>query len=209
MTTSPLFAAAGYLEAVWRELDHLAIAIPEALRPFGVNAESPRSERHTDDYSSRRLAYFYTLWGIVPRQRISSDVVLYLDLHRGELDQRSLWPLAQTPLLVVAYAARDGWDLSQLEFDIDGRFVDDDAQDQLRPYPESDGRLIVWEGSGPEDAPLLRRDWLFGVPVESLTDPGAVDRELIQPLVGLLKRGLSPREAFHEAQTTVVWPLQL
>lgn len=55
---------------------------------------------------------------------------------------------------------------------------------------------------------LLRRDWLFGMPVEGLTDPDVVDRELIQPLIGLLKRGLSPREAFHEARTTVVWPDQ-
>jgi hypothetical protein len=202
--TDPIFSAALYMDRVWREVQHLCESIEEGLEREGFGLTYCRDYSHKDEPGGHRMASEYRLRRVYPRQKSDAQLILYFDLART--GPATSWPASHSALLLVAYEARydNGWALDTLAFRTDGTFENSEARASLIPHPDSGNRLLWWD-DGDENSPWSRRSWLFGLELSRLDGPEAVDKEVLTPFVGLMKRNLSPLEAFANSNA-VSWP---
>ena len=185
MTDCPIFAAAAFMDRVWREIDHLCAAIVDGLERAGIAADYLKVEVHQDDWAEQRLAYEYALRRVYKHQRTPAQLLLYFDLARP--GQASDWPGSEAAILMIAYETRleNGWTLEQLTFGNDGSFVDPLTRTASSLEASSGFKLLVWEG-GEEDA-WARRAWAFGIRLSHLAGPDDVEQQVTAPLLSLIQ----------------------
>lgn len=200
---NPIFAAAGYMERVWHEIDQLADAIVENLDRENIKAIYQRHDSANEDHTARRSLYDYKLRKAYTNQKSDAQIALYFDLHRD--GQPTSWPPSQEALLIVGYdkSFDNGWAFDHLGFYTDGTLRDPDARSSVFPLAESGNRLLVWDQDD-ANAPWHRRCWAFALPLRELTDPDEVEKQITSPFVALLK-GKGLRETFLSSKA-IEWP---
>lgn len=125
------------------------------------------------------------------------------DLHRDKTEEAT-WPHAEESLLVVGFYPEKGerWENNELIVTGDGRLSDADAWAECGGNSHANRQLLEW-GENKKSVPWSQRGWVFAVPMQTLTDTDALDREVIHPIVALLK-GSTPSDAL-KGTSAVRW----
>lgn len=179
MNADTIFAAFHTVEAVWSEIDRLSDAVIDAFAP---DLTITYDQIETDVVSpNSRYGYHYQVAGVAPRQRSPGQLLLAFDLARPEA--QSAWAMSHTALLTVAYAPNyaDGWTLPNVLLGMDGRPAPAIAAACSSYF---DGRLLWWNDTAQSWA---RSSWLFSVPLLAIDGPTAARREIVAPVLTLLR----------------------
>ncbi|MGA0601525.1 hypothetical protein ACO2Q3_12550 [Caulobacter sp. KR2-114] len=200
MIDCPIFVAAGLMTKVWAEGEHLRQAAITGLRRAGLEAVYRQEVMRSDALS---YGYECELKGVYARQNRPAHLLLGFDLFRtGAVEG---WPAGNAALLLVGYGpkASDPWDMDDLVFGSDGRLTDPDYRASLTPMAAFGTRLLAFESEA--SLPMARRSWLYAVPLGRISGPVEVDRNIVEPLMGLLARdGVRPGPLL--ASSAIEWP---
>lgn len=192
MTGDAIFNAYMAAETVGDEINRLVMAVPDAFAPQ-LRLSLKMDEGLDGDWNAAHLGYHFLIKGAVPRQRVAGQLLLAFDLCRPE--ESSTWPYGRSALLTCAYAPRyeaEGWSLTDILIGMDGRLTAKETAERFRRH--ADARLLEWE-SRAED--WNRRSWLYTVPLLKIDDRGALQREIVKPVVALLCEGKAPETALE------------
>lgn len=206
MSECPIFLAAQFMETTWREIDRLAEFVRDGLSAEGFEIEFDDRYSHDDDSSENRRAHCYKLRRVYKHQKRPAELMLYFDLARS--GESSGWKHGYSALLVVAYSTlfEYGWDVGQLAFEANGAFEDEDSRAKLRPSKQSGNRFQIWsESPSDKGKPWCKRDWAFAVELTRLGGPDEAYREVVRPLVALLRNGGMPETIFADT-SAIQWP---
>lgn len=205
MSECPIFVAAGLIESVWREVEHLREAIVSGLEREGVKTAFDEHQERAEDWTSC-YAYAYELGAVYRHQRRPAHLLLGFDFYRD--GPVSDWPPGSAALLIVGYApsAADPWLIDDLAFDTRGRLRDPKYAADLRPVSAAGRRLLGFEE---EEGNLhfAKRSWLFALALSRLSGPSEVARSVIAPITGLLRRD-GPDFGPLCASDAVEWPFE-
>lgn len=204
MSECAIFFAAGLMERVWHEIEHLCEAAWDGLERSGLGLSyADHLERSPSGFSAT-YGYTYKVTGAFRGQKKPAHLMLAFDLCRP--GPPTDWPPGSAALLLVGYgpSADDPWDLDMLAFGTDGLLKDPDVRADLIPTPGTDGRLLSYpDGEG--DKVWSRRSWLFAVPFSALSGPAEVDQNVVRPVAGLMARE-KPSVAPLLESGAIQWP---
>lgn len=184
MTECAIFVAAGLIEATWHEVDRLCESVVEGLRGRGLQ----KSSEYDEDGDGTSYARVFGIRRAKKPQGAPAQLLLGFDLYRS--GEQSTWEPGTAAMLLIAYAPSlaNGWEFEDLKFSRDGMFTDVEVSAKLRPVGNSEGRLLIWNGDG-AGGQYGRLNWLYGVPLQGLPNPEAVERNLVAPIASLLEGG--------------------
>lgn len=205
MTSCAIFSAASYIEAVCKEIDHLADQTKGVFAELGWDPVYDHDFVVEDTQSDLRYARRYLLSRAYRNQRKPAELVLHFDLFRPPSE--GVWDGAKTALLIVGYSpliGDGGWDAETLAPQDNGQMTDSNAREWLSPTLSD--RLMVWNRpTGAAD--YARAEWLFAVKLSEITDIDALNRMVILPIRSLLNTGGEPETALETANA-IQWPEQ-
>ena len=204
MSECAIFFAAGLMEHVWQEIEHLCEAVTGGLERNGLGLTyADYLEQSPSDFSAN-YGYTYKVTGAFKGQKKPAHLMLAFDLSRP--GPRTNWLPGSAALLLVGYgpSADDPWILDELAFGTDGLLRDADVRAELVPSPGTDSRLLSYpDGEG--DKVWSRRSWLFAVPFSALSGPDEVDQHVVSPVADLMARE-KPNVAALLASAAIRWP---
>lgn len=206
MTSCAIFSAASYIEAVCKEIDHLADQTKGIFAELGWDFVYDDDLVVEDTQSELRYARSFKLSRAYRNQRKPAELILHFDLFRPPSE--GVWDGAKTALLIVAYSplvGDDGWDSETLAPQDNGQMTDSNARDCLSPTLSN--RLMVWDRpTGAAD--YARAAWLFAVKLSEITDIEALNRMVVLPVRSLLNSSEEPDTALGNANA-IQWPKQV
>lgn len=204
MIECSIFLAARHTENAWQEADRLADLVVERLTSSRITMKYRGDESHPDDHAGHRTLYRYSIEGLSRRARHPAELCLYLDLARA--GEKTDWPWGERAILLVAFGpdSDDGWNVEHLAFGTDGRISREEHRRYFSPSPC--GRLLEWEAQANAEMGWAQRPWAFGVELKYLSGPEQVEKQVIQPLLALLKN--APAQTAFESNEIVIWPAQ-
>lgn len=203
MSECAIFFAAGLMERVWHEIEHLCEAALDGLERSGLGLTfADHLERSPSGFSAT-YGYTYKVTGAFRSQKKPAHLMLAFDLSRAGPPTR--WDPGSAALLLVGYGPRadDPWDLDLLAFGTDGLLKDPEVRAELIPAPGSGDRLLCYPDEG--DKAWFRRAWLFAVPFAALSGPAEVEQNVVRPVVSLMARE-KPSVAPLLASEAISWP---
>ncbi|RYG87518.1 MAG: hypothetical protein EON59_07160 [Alphaproteobacteria bacterium] len=206
MTSCSIFSAASYIEAVCKEIDHLADQTKGILAELGWDPSYDDDFTVDESHSALRYARRYLLSRAYRNQRKAAELVLHFDLFRSPCEGG--WEGAKQALLIVGYSPLNGdggWDSETLAPQDNGQMTDANVREWLSPALED--RLMVWDRPGGA-SDYAKAEWLFAVRLSEITDIDALNRMVILPIRSLLDPVGAPEKGLETANA-IHWPAQL